>query len=212
MGSAFHEILSQLRKNKRVSQRKVAADLYISQALLSHYENGIREPGLDFVGRACDYYGVSADYILGRAETADGVLPPVVNWDAPVAPIDAGGLSSLLKMLSELDCEALSTGACRCLGAVSYRLLRHMAPLTPHGALSRLTIPENQVGPLSDAEMRLAEVQFLAGLDEVSTKPRPGGGEDKPLPPQIITLLSNLDEQIAKHRQAPLAFTLKETP
>lgn len=36
-------------------------DLGISQALLSHYENGIREPGLAFVVKACDYYGVSAD-------------------------------------------------------------------------------------------------------------------------------------------------------
>ena len=38
----------------------------MSQALLSHYENGIREPGLTFVVKACDYYQVSADYLLGR--------------------------------------------------------------------------------------------------------------------------------------------------
>jgi len=68
MNGAFHQILSQLRKNQRVSQRQVAADLYISQALLSHYENGIREPGLDFVNRACNYYGVTADYLLGRTD------------------------------------------------------------------------------------------------------------------------------------------------
>ena len=58
--------MSELRKKKGVSQRAAAADLKISQALLSHYENGAREPGLEFVCRACDYYGVSADFLLGR--------------------------------------------------------------------------------------------------------------------------------------------------
>ena len=56
----------------RARQRKVAADLGISQALLSHYENGAREPGLGFVCRACDYYNVTADYLLGRAPNPDG--------------------------------------------------------------------------------------------------------------------------------------------
>ena len=35
---------------------------------MSHYENGAREPGLDFVCRACRYFGVSADYLLGLAD------------------------------------------------------------------------------------------------------------------------------------------------
>ena len=62
----FAAVMSELRHARGLSQRKVAADLKISQALLSHYENGIREPGLAFVVRACDYYQVSADYLLGR--------------------------------------------------------------------------------------------------------------------------------------------------
>ena len=41
----FSRILSLLRQEKGISQRKAAAALGISQALLSHYENGIREPG-----------------------------------------------------------------------------------------------------------------------------------------------------------------------
>ena len=62
----FAAVMSELRHARGLSQRKVAADLKISQALLSHYENGIREPGLAFVVRDCDYYQVSADYLLGR--------------------------------------------------------------------------------------------------------------------------------------------------
>ncbi len=67
MERLFCETLSALRKGRGVSQRQAAADMGISQALLSHYENGAREPGLRFVCRACDYYGVTADYLLGRS-------------------------------------------------------------------------------------------------------------------------------------------------
>lgn len=55
------------RKQKGVSQKQAAADLGISQALLSHYENGIREPGLQFLVKAADYYNVSCDYLLGHS-------------------------------------------------------------------------------------------------------------------------------------------------
>ena len=66
MNQKFAEKMSALRRERGLPQRKVAADLGISQALLSHYENGVREPGLDFVCRVCDYYNVTADYIIGR--------------------------------------------------------------------------------------------------------------------------------------------------
>ncbi len=68
MARGFSDTMAALRRDRGLSQRAAAADLRISQALLSHYENGAREPGLDFVCRACDYYGVSADYLLGRTD------------------------------------------------------------------------------------------------------------------------------------------------
>lgn len=68
----FCENLARLRRERGVSQRKAAAELHISQALLSHYENGAREPGLAFVCRACDYYGVTADFLLGRTGDRNG--------------------------------------------------------------------------------------------------------------------------------------------
>ena len=45
MNSQFPRVISLLRKEKKLSQKQVAADLGISQALLSHYEKGIRECG-----------------------------------------------------------------------------------------------------------------------------------------------------------------------
>ena len=72
MPRTFSEAMSALRREQGLSQRKAASELHISQALLSHYENGAREPGLEFVVRACDYYGVSADYLLGRTDKPGG--------------------------------------------------------------------------------------------------------------------------------------------
>lgn len=74
MNTAFPRILTLLRKERGVSQKQVAADLQVSQALLSHYEKGIRECGLDFVVRAADYYGVSCDYLLGRTADKSGAV------------------------------------------------------------------------------------------------------------------------------------------
>ena len=68
----FPRTLSLLRQEKKISQRKAAGELGVSQALLSHYENGVREPGLSFVVRAADFYGVSADFLLGRTMARDG--------------------------------------------------------------------------------------------------------------------------------------------
>lgn len=72
MPRTFSEAMSALRREQGLSQCKAASELHISQALLSHYENGAREPGLEFVVRACDYYGVSADYLLGRTDEPGG--------------------------------------------------------------------------------------------------------------------------------------------
>ena len=60
----FNRIIKLLRKERGITQKQAAEDLGVSQALLSHYEKGIRECGLDFVVRVADYYNVSCDYLL----------------------------------------------------------------------------------------------------------------------------------------------------
>ena len=72
VGAGFSVIITELRKEKGVSQKEAALELNISQALLSHYEKGIRECGLDFLCKAADYYGVTTDYLLGRSPSKFG--------------------------------------------------------------------------------------------------------------------------------------------
>lgn len=67
--NVFAEKITELRKTKGLSQKKVSQDLGVSQALLSHYENGLRECGLDFVVNIANYYGVSCDFLLGNSNS-----------------------------------------------------------------------------------------------------------------------------------------------
>lgn len=72
MNSDFPRIITLLRKERGISQKHAASDLQISQALLSHYEKGIRECGLDFLVKVASYYNVSCDYLLGRSPDPTG--------------------------------------------------------------------------------------------------------------------------------------------
>lgn len=54
MTTEFNRIITLLRKERGITQKQAAADLGVSQALLSHYEKGIRECGLDFVVRVAE--------------------------------------------------------------------------------------------------------------------------------------------------------------
>ncbi len=79
MNCDFPNIISELRKSMGISQKQAAMDLGISQALLSHYEKGIRECGLDFLIKLSDYYDVSCDTLLGVNGSKDKPSKEVVK-------------------------------------------------------------------------------------------------------------------------------------
>jgi len=79
MEESFASRMVQLRKEAGLSQKDAAAGLLISQALLSHYEKGIRECGLGFVIRAADFYGVTCDYVLGRSGNKHSLEGDMLN-------------------------------------------------------------------------------------------------------------------------------------
>ena len=59
MNRDFAYTITLLRKEKKLSQKEAAEALGVSQALLSHYEKGIRECGLSFVVKAAEPRSVS---------------------------------------------------------------------------------------------------------------------------------------------------------
>ena len=72
MSISFASNLSMLRRERNITQKTAANDLQISQALLSHYEKGIRECNLDFVVKAAEYYDVTTDFLLGLSDSRHG--------------------------------------------------------------------------------------------------------------------------------------------
>lgn len=96
MNTDFPRILSLLRKERRLSQKQAAADLGVAQALLSHYEKGKRECGLEFLVKAADYYNVSTDYLLGRSPVGSGAVsvPEAPGEDGKARNLSADELSA----------------------------------------------------------------------------------------------------------------------
>ncbi len=107
--SQFAKKLSELRKERGISQKKAAADLGVSQALLSHYEKGIRECGLDFVIRCSEYYGITTDYLLGVSNSRNGIDTKCFGIGDGEA--SGGTLVSAIKFLLEIINTAKNEGA-----------------------------------------------------------------------------------------------------
>lgn len=90
----FPRILTLLRKEKKLSQKQAAEDLGVAQALLSHYEKGKRECGLEFLLRAAEYYNVTTDYLLGKSPVSNGAVISHENIRETDDPAKARNLSA----------------------------------------------------------------------------------------------------------------------
>ena len=55
-----------LREDRDLTQKEVAAYLHCDQSLYSKYERGERMLPLDFAVKLADFYHVSLDYLVGR--------------------------------------------------------------------------------------------------------------------------------------------------
>ncbi len=60
--------LKYLRKQRNISQIKLAIDLNLSQNSISRYENGEREADYKTLVAFADYFNVSVDYLLERTD------------------------------------------------------------------------------------------------------------------------------------------------
>lgn len=177
----FSRTLSLLRQEKKVSQRTAAQALGISQALLSHYENGIREPGLVFVVRACDYYGVSADFLLGRTLSRDGTTIAAEELydisDEKSNSIRGGVLALLSKKLLVNSIGVLfgllgKTGSREAVQAASsylstavYNVYRRLYDANPGNNPDFFSVPPRhfQAG-LTEADMKCCEAELSDAL------------------------------------------------
>ena len=138
----FPRILTLLRKERGVSQKQAAQDLGISQALLSHYEKGIRECGLDFIVRTADYYSVSCDYLLGKTPHRQGEklhvpegdpLEAMPNVDRKIISNSIHIVFGILKKINSKSLTRQVTVYLSCAVYNAFRLLYTANPKNPAG-------------------------------------------------------------------------------
>ena len=66
--STFPRRLQKLRERRRISRRVLSELCGLSKNMIAIYERGEMEPTASAVIQIAAYFGVSTDYLLGRAE------------------------------------------------------------------------------------------------------------------------------------------------
>lgn len=199
MSTEFSRALSLLRQEKGVSQRIASKSLGVSQALLSHYENGAREPGLKFLAKACDYYDVTADFLIGRTMMRDSMgIQPEILFDASADKDNRLRGSAAAVMSKRLLCNSISllfdilgraghrgliSAALRYFSAAFYKVFRLVFVYAGRNPSSFFSIHESFYSPACDSELFSAEASMRAIL---AKQPRPGMPvEEPPVLPEI---------------------------
>ncbi len=178
MQSDFPRVLSLLRKEKGISQKEAAAQLGVSQALLSHYEKGIRECGLEFLVRAADFYNVSTDYLLGRSADPEGLTIAAEDIPEPdaagkensmstagVLPVlnkklIANSLNILFDLLAKSGSRELTKQVSNYLMGAIYRMLRIIYGFSPKNNMNTFSVQEP--GALESADAFMKQSEFRA--------------------------------------------------
>ena len=182
MNDDFSRTLALLRQERGESQRQAAAALGISQALLSHYENGVREPGLSFVVKACDYYNVSADFLLGRTLSRDGttILDADTLYDASTErdnilrgsvlatlskKLLVNSVGVLFDLLGKLNDKRAIKAAANFLSVAIYQMYRDLYRFNPEHNDDFFSVPDQQfVAGLPRVDMILSETEYVDAL------------------------------------------------
>ena len=179
MNSDFPRIITLLRKERNISQKKAASDLGVSQALLSHYEKGIRECGLEFLVKAADYYHVSCDYLLGRSPEPAG---KTISYDdipehdpTQKEHLSPGGvmasfnkkliinsLNVLYSLLQKFGSDTLIRENSSFLMLAIYRMFRIAYTSNPKNDQLFFTVPEVVASNSATAAMALCEANAAA--------------------------------------------------
>lgn len=85
------QVLQELRKTKKMSQKEVAAHLNIPATTYNTYESGRTEPPIEILVRLSYLYGISVDFIVQRERTyrtADDLSRQIAEYQDQLAELD----------------------------------------------------------------------------------------------------------------------------
>lgn len=185
MNTDFARIMTLLRKERKISQKKAAEELGVSQGLLSHYEKGKRECGLDFLVRAADYYNVSCDYLLGRSPEPQGKtisideIPDIdPNQRDKVTPnsvmiafskkLVLNSLNVFFSMLSKCGSQTVVKETSGYLMLAIYKMFRSLYSANPENDQNFFMIEKPLANAGANAAMDICEAKITAAAEGVA--------------------------------------------
>ncbi len=92
----FSDILRDLRKEKQLTQKELAAYLGLTANSVCEWENKRSEPSMAAIIKMCSIFEVSTDYLLGRSDDLGNVT---VQSSSPALPQDERELLKLFRVL-----------------------------------------------------------------------------------------------------------------
>lgn len=202
MERSFPVILSELRKEKGISQKEAAHQLGISQALLSHYEKGIRECGQSFLIKAANFYDVSCDYLLGRTSEKNNISMAAVEMPES-EDTDNKPTPQTLTKASMLLTQALCNG--NKMNGVNLDILFSIALYKIILIQANAgNLPKNWAGRAYTDGKICCNTTYLGGIELVAynaIRPHlnPHPDEDAPVPEAIKTLVNFAENFILKN-------------
>lgn len=100
--ASFGSRISSLRKQKGLSQQELADRLNVSKSSIAMYETEKREPDFEILERLAEYFSVSIDYLIGRANS-NTLVGVNLNVDPEIADL----LEKLQQKGAELEATAI---------------------------------------------------------------------------------------------------------
>lgn len=64
----YGDRIRMLRKEKKLTMKKFGEKFNLAESTISGYENETRKPDIQIINKFADFFGVNADYLLGRSD------------------------------------------------------------------------------------------------------------------------------------------------
>ena len=165
------KIILDLRKEKEITQEELAAELGVTAAAISKWENGYTLPDIMMLCALADYFGVSTDELLGRNKQSQYavVVANEVSLGRKIQELAAGfGIQSkaLCAQFSEAV-EIIQTDA-----QITHLLLGHLgktAPIIDMGMFSNCPSGNQEKKLTFYAEYSDNETDILSELERCLT-------------------------------------------
>ena len=112
----FGEILSELRQDRSMTQKELAAMIFVTPGTVSNYENGTHYPYVQKLIDLADFFQVTVDYLLGRShfvfstdilEDHIGDGRTIGDVITAIKRLDNGRMNALLRVLDDMTLAAV---------------------------------------------------------------------------------------------------------